>query len=101
VGFKMATVASYDSHYPNVKFWPDRQYESCFLGGSPVFRQDTYLDFDALMGFSHKCYSTSAGMVIAMPGKGAQYMMATGIVTAISSRVAKATACTFPPTFRS
>jgi hypothetical protein len=40
-----------------------------------VFRKDSYLDFDAMIAFFHKAYSTSAGMVEAMPGKGSQYLV--------------------------
>jgi hypothetical protein len=54
--------------------YPDRKWEVVFLGGSPVFRKDSYLDFDAMIAFFHKAYSTSDGMVIAMPGKGSQYL---------------------------
>jgi hypothetical protein len=70
VAFKMAAVDSYDSRYPNKLIYPDRKWEVVFLGGSPVFRKDSYLDFDALINFFHKAYSTSAAMVLAMPAKG-------------------------------
>ena len=75
VGFKMAAVDSYDSRYPSKLIYPDRKWEVVFLGGSPVFRKDSYLDFDAMINFFHKAYSTSAAMVIAMPGKGSQYLL--------------------------
>jgi len=74
VSYKMAAVESYDSRYPNKLVYPDRKWEVVFLGGSPVFRQDSYLDLDAMIFFFHKAYSTSPGMVIAMPGKGSQYI---------------------------
>jgi hypothetical protein len=75
VGFKMAAVDSYDSRYPSKLIYPDRKWEVVFLGGSPVFRKDSYVDFDAMINFFHKAYSTSAAMVIAMPGKGSQYLL--------------------------
>ncbi len=75
VAYKMATVISYAGRDPNLKLWPDRQWETVFLGGSPVFMGDDMLLWDARIGFFHKCYSTSNGMVEAMPGKGAQYIM--------------------------
>ncbi|MGR9346254.1 DUF1254 domain-containing protein [Rhizobium leguminosarum] len=75
VAFKMAAVDDYDSRYPNKLIYPDRKWEAVFLGGSPVFRKDSYLDFDAMISYFHKAYSTSAGMVIAMPGKGSQYLL--------------------------
>jgi len=75
VAFKMATVDSYDSRNPDKFIYPDRKWEAIFLGGSPVFRTDSYLDFDTMIAMFHKCYSTSAGMVIAMPGKGSQYLI--------------------------
>jgi hypothetical protein len=58
-----------------IKSNPDRKWEVVFLGGSPVFRKDSYLDFDALINFFHKGYSTSASMVLEMPGKGSQYLL--------------------------
>ncbi len=76
VGFKMAAATSYDSHNPDKLIYPDRKWEVVFPGGSPVFRQASYLDFDAMIFFFHKAYSTSAAMVLAMPGKGSQYLVA-------------------------
>src|SRR5271168_3027415 len=76
VGFKMAAVDSYDSRYPNKLIYSDRRWEVVFLGGSPVFRKDSYLDFDAMINFFAKAYSTSDGMVLPMPGKGSQYLVA-------------------------
>jgi hypothetical protein len=75
IAFKMAAVESYASSYPDVRIYPDRRWEQVFLGGSPVFRQSSYLDFDALMNFFHKAYSTSDSMVLAMPGRGSQYLV--------------------------
>ncbi|MFV0932759.1 DUF1254 domain-containing protein [Pseudomonas jessenii] len=74
VAFKMATVESYDSRHPNKLIYPDRKWEPAFLDGSPVFRKDSYLDLDAMISFFHKAFSTSNGMVVKMPGKGAQYL---------------------------
>ena len=71
----MAAAASYDSHYAKKLIYSDRKWEVVFPGGSPVFRQASYLDFDSLIYFFHKAYSTSAAMVIAMPGKGSQYLL--------------------------
>ena len=75
VAYKMAAVNGFDSRYPNKLIYPDRKWEVVFLGGSPVFRQDSYLDFDSLINFFSHAYATSAGMVIAMPGKGSQYLV--------------------------
>ncbi|MEH6822631.1 MAG: DUF1254 domain-containing protein [Motiliproteus sp.] len=74
VGFKMAAVVDYD-YFPRNKVYSDRMWEQVFIGGSPVFEADTYLNLDALIAFFHKAYSTSNAMVIAMPGKGAQYLV--------------------------
>ena len=74
VGFKMAATVDYD-YYPKDKIYPDRMWEQVFIGGSPVFEKDTYRNLDALVAFFHKAYSTSKAMVIAMPGKGAQYVL--------------------------
>jgi hypothetical protein len=75
VAFNMAAVESYDSRYPNKLIYPDRKWEAVFLGGSPVFRQESYLDFDAMINFFHKAFATSASMVLEMPGKGSQYLL--------------------------
>jgi hypothetical protein len=74
VAYKMATVISYDSPIAITRIYPDRNWVTGFIGGSPVFKTESYLDLDASVYFFHKAYSTSAGMVIAMPGKGAQYL---------------------------
>jgi hypothetical protein len=77
VAFKMAAVDSYDTRYPNKLIYPDREcWVIPFLGGSIVFRQDSYLDWDAFIYFFHKAYSTSPAMMVAMPGKGSQYLPA-------------------------
>jgi hypothetical protein len=74
VGFKLAANVDYD-YYPKDKIYPDRMWEEVFIGGSPVFEKDTYLNLDALVAFFHKAYSTSKAMVLAMPGKGSQYLL--------------------------
>jgi hypothetical protein len=75
VGFKMAANIDYN-YYPNDKIYPDRVWEQTFIGGSPVFEAKTYHNEDASVAFFHSKYSTSKAMVIAMPGKGSQYLMA-------------------------
>jgi hypothetical protein len=75
VAFKMAAVDDYDTRYPNKLIYPDRKWEVVFLGGSPVFRKESYFDFDAMISYFHKAYSTSTAMVEAMPGKGSQYLL--------------------------
>jgi len=47
----MAAVDSYDTRDPDKLIYPDRKWEVVFLGGSPVFRKDSYLDFDAMINF--------------------------------------------------
>ena len=74
VGFKMAANVSYN-YFPDDKIYPDRVWEQVFIGGSPVFEKDTYLNLDAQIAFFHKAYSTSNAMVIKMVGKGAQYLL--------------------------
>jgi len=74
VAFKMAAVDFLDTRYPDKLIYPDRKWEVVFQGGSPVFRKDSYLDVDAMINYFAKAYSTSAAMVIAMPGKGSQYL---------------------------
>jgi hypothetical protein len=75
VGFKMAATLAWDSRYPGTLIYPDRKWEAVFPGGSPVFHKDSYLDFDAMIAFFQRGYSTSAAMIIAMPGKGSQYLI--------------------------
>jgi hypothetical protein len=74
VGFKMAATVDYEA-YPQTRIYPGLMWETVFIGGSPVFEADTYLNLDARISFFHKAYSTSKAMVIAMPGKGAQYII--------------------------
>ncbi len=71
--FKIATTIDYDFR-PKQFIYSDRNWEVIFIGGSPVFEAETYRDIDALASFFHKAYSTSNAMVIAMPGKGSQYL---------------------------
>jgi hypothetical protein len=54
--FKMAAVDFFDTRYPNKLVYADRNWEVTFLGGSPVFRKDSYLDFDAMINFFAKAY---------------------------------------------
>ncbi|MBT3289534.1 MAG: DUF1254 domain-containing protein, partial [Victivallales bacterium] len=74
VGFKMAATLSYDFR-PKPMIYADRNWEQIFIGGSAVFEKDTYHNQDASIAFFHKCYSTSKAMVLAMPGKGSQYLL--------------------------
>lgn len=76
VGFKMAAAIDYDFR-PTPKIYDDRNWEVIFIGGSPVFEKDTYRNLDGSISFFHKAYSTSNAMVIAMPGKGSQYLLGT------------------------
>jgi hypothetical protein len=99
VAFKMAAVDSYDTRYPDKLIYRDRRcWVIPFLGGSVVFRQDSYLDWDAFIYFFHKAYSTSPAMMVAMPGKGSQYLPAYRAPTEITSLAGHPTACTRPPT---
>ena len=74
VGYKMSAVVSYD-YRPKPRLYDDRQWEEMFVGGSEVFEKETYHNLDASIAFFTKAYSTSKGMVIAMPGKGSQYVL--------------------------
>jgi hypothetical protein len=46
------------------------------IGWEKGLCKDTYLDFDAMINVFAKAYSTSDSMVLAMPGKGSQYLIA-------------------------
>ena len=74
VAYKMAATVAYD-YRPKPVIYEGLSWEQVFIGGSPVFEADTYSDMNALIAFFYKAYSTSAGMVIAIPGKGAQYIL--------------------------
>lgn len=74
VGFKMAATVDYSS-YPKYNIYSDRTFEAVFIGGSPVFEEDTYANLDASISFFHKAYSTSNAMVLKMVGKGSQYVL--------------------------
>ena len=73
VGFKMAATVDYDFR-PTPLIYTDRNWEVVFIGGNPVFEADTYRNLDAMIAFFHKAFSTSDAMVLAMPGRGAQYL---------------------------
>lgn len=72
--YKMAATVAYD-YRPKPVIYENLNWEQVFIGGSPVFHSDTHSDMDARIAFFYKAYSTSDGMVIAMPGKGAQYIV--------------------------
>ena len=74
VAYKMAATVAYDFR-PTPVVYQDLTWEQVFIGGSPVFEADTHSDMDARIAFFTKAYSTSPGMVIRMPGKGAQYLL--------------------------
>ncbi len=74
VGFKMAATVDYSS-YPKYNIYSDRTFEAVFIGGSPVFEEDTYANLDASISFFHKAYSTSNAMVLKMVGQGSQYVL--------------------------
>jgi len=74
VAYKMSTVISYDSPVEITKVYPDRNWMKGFLGGSPIFKEESYTDLDAQVSMFHKAYSTTPAMVLQMPGKGSQYL---------------------------
>ena len=100
VAFKMAAVGFLDTRYPDKLIYPDRKcWKILFLGRQHRVPQDSYLDWDAMIYFFHKAYSTSPAMIIAMPGKGSQYLPAISRCRwGLPSTAARPTACTCPPT---
>jgi hypothetical protein len=73
VAWKMASVQRYERRIPGTKRYEDRQYDEPFIGGSPVFEGDSFLNLDARNGFFRFAYSSSPGMVVDMVGKGSKY----------------------------
>ncbi|CAD6558314.1 hypothetical protein LMG27952_06608 [Paraburkholderia hiiakae] len=67
----MAATISYD-YTTEKRLWPDRTW-STSVGGSPVFKADTFQSLDHQISYFWKAYGTSNAMFIAMPGKGAAY----------------------------
>ena len=64
---------------PETRIYPDRMWQRMFavdnaLFYGPTISAPTYLDWDARTHFFQDAYATSAGMVVAMPGKGSQYI---------------------------
>jgi hypothetical protein len=53
--------------------WPDRQYINAFIGGSPFFYADTYMNLDNRTLFFLNAYSASPAMAINIVGMGAKY----------------------------
>lgn len=73
VAWKMASVQRYERRMPGTKRYEDRQYDEPFIGGSPVFEGDTFLNLDSRNAFFRFAYSSSPGMVVNMVGKGSKY----------------------------
>jgi hypothetical protein len=73
VAWKMASVQRYERRMPGTKRYADRQYDEPFIGGSPVFEGDSFLNLDSRNGFFRFAYSSSPGMVVDMVGKGSKY----------------------------
>lgn len=58
---------------PGGLLWPDRQYINPFIGGSPFFLADTYMNMDNRSVFFSCAYSASPAMAMNIVGMGAKY----------------------------
>lgn len=50
-----------------------RQYDEGFIGGSEVFKGETFLNLDSRTAFFRFAYSSSPGMAVDIVGKGSKY----------------------------
>jgi hypothetical protein len=75
VGNAMSRAIAYSSRDPKADFYGDaNHWEKIFLSESPTFEEETYLDIDARVTFSHQASFTAKGMVLKIIGKGSQYL---------------------------
>ncbi len=64
---------------PETRIYPDRVWQRMFAVDNASFEgpsaaNPTYLDWDARIHFFQDAYGTSPAMVVAMPGRGSQYI---------------------------
>jgi len=73
-GIAMARAIAYASRDPEARLYPDRQWETPFVGGSSVFEKNGYRNIDARTLFHFTAVVVTPAMAAKMPeGVGSQY----------------------------
>ena len=70
----MARAITYSNRDPEVKVYPDRKWETLFIGGSSEFLRDGYRNLDARTLFHFCAVVITPAMALEMVGKGSQYI---------------------------
>jgi hypothetical protein len=73
-GVAMARAIAYSNRDPEVKVYPDREWETLFIGGSSEFLRDGYRNLDARTLFHFTAMVVTPAMAFRMEGKGSQYL---------------------------
>ena len=73
-GVAMARAITYSNRDPEVKVYPDRKWETLFIGGSSEFLRDGYRNLDARTLFHFCAVVITPAMALEMVGKGSQYI---------------------------
>ena len=73
-GVAMARAIAYSNRDPEVKVYPDREWETLFIGGSSEFLRDGYRNLDARTLFHFTAVVITPAMAFRMEGKGSQYL---------------------------
>jgi hypothetical protein len=75
IGDAIAKANAYSHREPTVRIYPDRKYESIFLGGSHEFKNGDALLLDARLLFHYEAIVVTPAMTSKMVGIGSQYLV--------------------------
>ncbi len=75
IGDAIAKTNAYSHREPTVRIYPDRKYESIFLGGSHEFKNGDALLLDARLLFHYEAIVVTPAMTSKMVGIGSQYLV--------------------------
>jgi len=75
-GVAMARTIAFANRDPEVKVYPDRNWETLFIGGSSEFERNGYRNIDARTLFHFTAVVVTPAMAAKMEGKGSQYLAA-------------------------
>ena len=73
-GVAMARAIAFANRDPEVKVYPDREWETLFIGGSSEFERNGYRNLDARTLFHFTAVVITPAMAFRMEGKGSQYL---------------------------
>ena len=75
-GVAMARTIAFANRDPEVRVYPDRRWETLFIGGSSEFLRNGYRNIDARTLFHYTAVVVTPAMAARMVGKGSQYLAA-------------------------